>query len=161
MCTIISNLKNKRKRIILLPLDATIESKQFAGESDEEDHDRGHYRRQYAKNWQHQKRVKASLLRATDLANLAQMQSSSLHNVNTITSTTVSSGSTHQFQRKIASLSTDIAVLIFDHLKDDNKVICHQVLEKIVGHSLLKLSVPIFLQDMNLVKKLSRTLIVA
>jgi hypothetical protein len=123
------NLKNKRKCIILPPPDAIVESEQSAGESDEEDHDRGRYRRQYAKNWQRQKRAKASLLRATDLADLAQMQSSSLHNVDTITSTTVGSGSTRQFQRETASLSRDIAVLIFDRLKDEDEVIRHQVLE--------------------------------
>jgi hypothetical protein len=86
------------------------------------------------------------------LADLAQMQSSSLHSVDTITSTTVGSGSTCQFQRETASLSRDITLLIFDRLKDEDEVIRHQVLEKVVGHSLLKSYVPIFLQDMNLVK---------
>jgi hypothetical protein len=80
------------------------------------------------------------------------MQSSSLHGVDTITSTTVGSGSTCQFQRETASLSRDIALLIFDCLKDEDEVIRHQVLEKVVGYSLLKSSVPVFFQDMNLVK---------
>jgi hypothetical protein len=146
------NLKNKRKCIILPPPDATVEFEQSAGESDEEDHDMGLYRREYAKNWQRQKRTKASLLKAIDLADLAQMQSSSLHSVDTITSTTVGSGSTRQFQRENASLSRDITLLIFDCLKDEDEVIRHQVLEKVVGHSLLKSSVLFFFQDMNLVK---------
>jgi phage anti-repressor protein len=44
-------------------------------------------------------------------------------------------------------LSRNIAPVIFDRLKDSEELIRHEV-----RHSLLKSSIPIFLQDMNLVK---------
>jgi hypothetical protein len=72
------NLKNKRKCIILPPPDTTPKTKNSATESDEEDHGKCHYRREYARNWQRQRRAKLSLLRATELADFAQMESSTV-----------------------------------------------------------------------------------
>jgi hypothetical protein len=146
------NLKNKRKCIILPLLDTIPETENSAGESAEEDHGRCHYKREYTRNWQRQRRAKLSLLRATELADFAQMESSTVQSVGTTVLGIEGGQSTCQFQRETASLSRDIALVIFDHLKDSEELIRHEVLQKVLGHSLLKSSIPVFLQDMNLVK---------